>query len=198
MRSLIVLAASSLVLISCNNNKQEPQSFWQQQKDKFKHQQKTIFVSDSVLRSEFASLKMMIHPMFDSLFYGPVYLYSWQERDGTKTEFTVVEDNDERGLTLFYFILDKNDKPLSVTQIAGAGREADMLFETSSKFISHDTIINYGSITKWYDLEARKPEPHPKGDTTFTWFIIGTDGKVTEKIFKEVKALDYDKFIQAD
>ena len=135
----------------------------------------------------------MKHPLFDSIFPSdPVYLYSWQDQDETKTEFTVIKDDGELGLKIFYFILDKNEKPLSITEIAGKGSDYLYWFETRSRFISKDTMLNIGSITMWYDLNKRKQLDSTKGDSTFSYFIISTAGKMTEKVFKEVKDLHFE------
>lgn len=196
MRVLILLTAIGIVITSCNNNKQKPQSFWQQQKDKFKYKQKNEFVSDSFLYKEYTTLTRMRHPLFDSLFSNqPVYLYSWQDRDETKTEFTIVKDAGELGLKMFYVILDKDDKPLSITQIAGTGFEGGYIFETNSKWISRDTMLSLGAITELFGAHIGNRDSILKGDTTFSYFIVDHNGQVTEKIFKEIKALDFDKIM---
>jgi hypothetical protein len=96
------------------------------------------------------------------------------------------------GLKIFYFILDKSDKPISVTQIGGKGSEAFYWFETRSRFINNDTILNIGAITKFYDNIKRQMMKKTIGDTTFTYLIIDNTGKVTEKVFKEVKDLHFE------
>ena len=129
--------------------------------------------------------------MFDSIIGAPGYLYSWQDRDSIKNEFTIILDDGELGLKIFYFILSKNDSLLSWKQIGGKGSEGGYWFETRSKFLSNDTLLNIGAITQWLDFDKQKNMEKTKGDTTFTYFIIQSDGKVTEKIFKEVKDLHF-------
>jgi hypothetical protein len=192
MRSWIILACLSLYAISCNNKKDQPRSFWEQQKDKFKYKQKNEFASDSSLFKEYTTLTRMRHPLFDSLFHGPAYLYSWQERDGTKTEFTIIKDAGELGLKMFYFILDKNDKLLSVTQVSNVGYEGGYIFETNSKWISRDTMLNIGATTELFSSDINNRDSILKGDTTLSYFIVDRNGQVTKKKFKEVKALDFD------
>lgn len=130
--------------------------------------------------------------MFDSIIGNTGYLYSWQDRDTTKNEFTIINDDGELGLKIFYFILDKKDSLLSWTQIGGKGSEGGYWFETRSKFISRDTLLNIGAITQWLDFDKQKKMEKTKGDTTFSYLTIDRNGKVTEKVFKEVKDLNFD------
>jgi hypothetical protein len=145
-----------------------------------------------VLRTDYKNLKTNSHPLFDQIVSNPVYLYSWQKRDPTKNEFTIIKDDGELGLKIFYFILDKKDSLISSTQIAGRGGEGGYWFETRSKFLSRDTLLNIGAITQWYDHDGQQKMIKPKGDTTFSYFLIGRNGKVTEKVFKEVKDLNFE------
>lgn len=123
--------------------------------------------------------------------YTPVYLYSWQERDITKNEFTVIIDKGEHSLSIIYFILDKNDNLLSRTQIAGKGSEGDYWFETRSRFINKDIILNIGAITQWFDYEKRQEMEKTKGDSTFSHFYIDSLGIITEKEIKKVVELNF-------
>jgi hypothetical protein len=168
-------------------------SFWETQKTNFKYQNKKEFVSDSLLWADFNAnnFKKLKHSMLDSVIGGPGYLYSWLDRDTTKTEFTIIKDDGELGLKLFYFILDKEDSLLSWTQIGGKGSEGGYWFETRSKFISHDTLLNIGAITQWLDFDKKQKLEKTKGDTTFSYLTIDSNGKVTEKVFKEVKDLNF-------
>jgi len=182
-----------LCFISCNSQTKKTYSFWVTQKTNFKYQDKKEFASDSILRADLESnsFKKLKHPMFDSIIGAPGYLYSWQDRDSIKNEFTIILDDGELGLKIFYFILSKNDSLLSWKQIGGKGSEGGYWFETRSKFLSNDTLLNIGAITQWLDFDKQKNMEKTKGDTTFTYFIIQSDGKVTEKIFKEVKDLHF-------
>jgi hypothetical protein len=47
-------------------------------------------------------------------------------------------------------------------------------------------MLNIGSTTQLLGLKI------PKGDTTFSYLVIDTSGKITEKIFKEVKDLHFE------
>jgi len=142
---------------------------------------------------EAKTFKKIRHPLFDSIIGNPGYLYSWQDRDITKNEFTIINDDGELGLKFFYFILDKKDSLLSWTQIGGKGSEGGYWFETRSKFISRDTILNIGAITQWMDFDKNQKMEKTKGDTTFSYLIIDSSGKVIEKVFKEVKDLHFEK-----
>ena len=151
-------------------------------------------MSDSTLRADFKAnaFEKIRHPLFDSIIGDPGYLYSWQDRDTTKNEFTIINDDGELGLKIFYFILDKKDSLLSWTQIGGKGSEGGYWFETRSKFISHDTILNIGAITQWLDFDKQQKMEKTKGDTTFSYLTIDSKGKVTEKVFKEVNDLHFE------
>lgn len=131
--------------------------------------------------------------MFDSIIGDPGYLYSWQDRDTTKNEFAIINDDGELGLKIFYFILDKQDSLLSWTQIGGKGSEGGYWFETRSKFINADTLLNIGAITQWLDFDKKERMTKTKGDSTFSYLIIDKGGKVTAKVFREVKELNFDK-----
>lgn len=131
--------------------------------------------------------------MLDSIIGSSGYLYSWQDRDITKNEFAVIDDDGELGLKLFYFILDKKDNLLSWRQVAGKGSEGGYWLETRSKFISPDTLLSIGAITQWLDFDKKQQMTKTIGDSTFSYLIIDKAGKVTEKIFKEVKDLNFDQ-----
>lgn len=182
-----------LLFISCYGLTKK-NSFWETQKTNFKYQNKKEFVSDSLLWADFEanSFKKLSHPMFDSIIGHPGYLYSWQNRDTTKNEFTIINDDGELGLKIFYFILDKKDSLLSWKQIGGKGIEGGYWFETRSKFITPDTLLNIGAITQWLDFDKKEVMTKTKGDSTFSYLIIDKTGKVTEKVFREVKDLNFD------
>ena len=188
----LVTSLIILCLFSCTNLIKNQSSFWETQKGNFKYHSKNQFVSDSILRADYKTLKKFKHPLFDSITGNQVYLYSWQERDKTKNEFTVINDDGELGLKVYYFILDKKDSLLSWTQIAGKGIEGGYSFETRSKFISNDTILNIGAITQLWDFDKQKRMEKTKGDTTFSYMTIDSEEKVTEKLFKEVKNLHFE------
>ncbi|MGZ8537778.1 MAG: hypothetical protein ACXWV9_05900, partial [Flavisolibacter sp.] len=89
--------------------------------------------------------------MFINIANTPLYLYSWQNRDKKNNEFTIIKDDGEHGLKIIYFILDKKDSLISSTQIAGRGGEGGFLFETRSKFLSKDSLLNISSATWMHD-----------------------------------------------
>ncbi len=187
------IATIILFIISCNMLKGKNHSYWGTQKNKFKHRNLSEFVSDSLLRTNIKSCYSQWHKSLDSISSNKkVYLYSWQDRDTTKNEFTVVHDRGELGLNIYYLIFDKNDKLLSMTDLAGAGNEGGYIFETRSKFINRDSIFQIRAITQWLDFERGEKMDKPIGDSTFLSLTIDDTGKVTEKILKEVKELNYD------
>jgi len=190
MRFLTLLIFLSF--LGCRSFPKNQSSYWETQKGNFKYQNKIKFESDSILRADQKTLKKFNHPLFNSTIGNSVYLYSWQDRDKSKSEFTVIDDRGERGLAIHYYILNKWDSLLSCTQIAGKGLEGGYSFETSSKFVSHDTILNIGAITQLWNFDKQMKMEKPKGDTTFSYMIIDSKGNVTEKLFKEVKDLNYE------
>lgn len=191
MRSSIYII--TILFLSCNSSTSLKSSYWENKKDDFKYLNKKEFISDSTLEAELESLKLISHPIFDTTLEDKVYLYSWQDRDKSKIEFTVVHDEGELGLKIWYFILDKDSNLISWTQVGGKGSEFGFTFETRSTFKNTDTLINIGSTTQWIDFAKLKKMEKTMGDTTFSYLIIDSRGKVTESIFKKVKELDFGK-----
>ena len=191
MRSSIYII--TILFLSCNSSTSLKSSYWENKKDDFKYLNKKEFISDSTLEAELESLKLISHPIFDTTLEDKVYLYSWQDRDKSKIEFTVVHDEGELGLKIWYFILDKDSNLISWTQVGGKGSEFGFTFETRSTFKNTDTLINIGSTTQWIDFAKLKKMEKTIGDTTFSYLIIDSRGKVTKSIFKKVKELDFGK-----
>ncbi|HMR89518.1 MAG TPA: hypothetical protein PKD51_15265 [Saprospiraceae bacterium] len=191
MRSSIYII--TILFLSCNSSTSLKSSFWENKKDDFKYLNKKEFISDSTLEAEIKSLKIVSHQLFDTTLEDKVYLYSWQDRDKSKIEFTVVHDEGELGLKIFYFILDKNDNLISWTQIGGKGSEYGFTFETRSTFKNTDTLINIGATTQWLDFAKLTKLEKTMGDSTFSYLIIDSSGKVTNNIFKKVKELNFGK-----
>jgi hypothetical protein len=178
-----------LLFLSCYTLTKDT-SFWERKKKDFKYLNKKEFISDSTLRAEIKNFNTSRHPLFDSLLGDKVYLYSWQDRDKSKNEFTVVKDDGELGLKIFYFILDNEDNLISWKQIAGKGSEGIYWFETRTTIRNHDTLINIGAITQWYDPDKQMKMKNTKGDSTFSYLVIDSKGKITESIFREVKDIN--------
>lgn len=121
-------------------------SYWNSQKDQFKYLNKTEFRSDSALRAELPSLKMVDDSLFRKILKRPVYLYSWQERSKVTNEFTVVVDGVDWGLHTYYFVLDKRDSLICYKYIAGMYGEGDAWYEESAKFVRKDTIAMFRTL----------------------------------------------------
>lgn len=186
----IIILSIILIAISCNMLKDKGTSYWESKKNNFKHRNLNEFISDSILRTELKSYYKMRHKSIDSLFASQkIYLYSWQNRDSTKDEFTVVEDNGELGLSIYYLIFEKNGKLVSVLNLAGAGDEGGYIFERKSKFISKDTILHISAITQWLRPDGKLKKTI--GDSTFSYLIIDDKSKVTTQVLKKVKELNY-------
>lgn len=152
MRLTIVI--SFIFLISCNSS-ESPTSYWAAQKNRFSYQNKTEFGNDRAIQADFKRLKKSNHAIFDTLVPDGVYLYSWQERDPTKNEFTVVSDDGRYGWRLFYVILDKNDKLISAERIAEKQIEGNLWFVKKAWFASKDTIRTLRSLAEGYDIKTR-------------------------------------------
>lgn len=205
MRNILLLTIMGLLGLGCSNIKSDDNSYWHQQKDKFKYHNLKEFAIDSIIENEVKNktLPLLDYRVLDNLSIKiphlnvPYYLYSWQHRDSSTNEFTIIEDLDEHGIAIQYLIMDKKDSLLSITPIASFGSEAGIRGEVRSKFISNDTVLNIRSITCFYNQKR----PHnkldrPIGDSTFSYFIIHRDGKIVEKIFKDVKELHYDSVFE--
>jgi hypothetical protein len=188
----VVMTVLIILFASCNTLNLKKTSYWASQKGNFKYTDLTVFVSDSNLRQDIKKCYKVKHKSIDSVVSPDgVYLYSWQNRDTLTNEFTVIEDEGERGLDIIYVIMDKNDNLLSVTELAGKGLESNIIYEIRSRFISRDSIVQIQSITQTWDMEKRKEMDKFAGDSTFVNLIIGKGGKISEKIFKQVTDLNY-------
>gem|GEM_PF-1460491 len=157
---------------------------------KFKYENVNYFIFDSSLLESYKLLPVSNHPTIKRMLAGRVYLYSWQTRDSTTKEFTVIEDNGETGMTIYYFILDKSDNIISHQRLAGIGREGTYLFETSTKIYNKDTMLGQSSTTEWWDLSQNQKLEPTKGDTLFFYSIINSDNHFVEVNYLETKTLD--------
>ena len=137
------------------------------------------------------TMRRLKHKSIDSIFSKKVYLYSWEVSSVSENRFTVVLDDGELGLKIYYLILDKQDQLISATQLAGQSKEAYYIFETSSKVISEDSIWKTESVTQWMDPITGATVIRPKGDTTWSWIVIDSGGKVSESLVRETKSLNY-------
>lgn len=167
----LLLSAISIVLFVSCNAPTSPFSYWAGQKENFKYRNKIEFRSDSALQSDLPHLKKITHPLFEKINAKDVFLYSWQERDVTKNEFTVIKDNGEYGLSTYYFVLDKKDSLVSFEEIAGKENEGNYWFEKSANFSGKDTIFTFRSLAQGYDIETQKEfAPYP-GPRTYIVFM---------------------------
>lgn len=188
---VVVLA---LIFVGCKEKTAEAPSFWEAKKDSFPMQNLKDFVSDSTLSANYKNFPTAISATIDSLYSNPkAYLYSWQERDPSKNEFTVVVDDGEHGNKIYYLIFSKEDSLISSTQIAGKGSEGGYWFEIRSHFIAADTLSQIGAITKWLDFETFKPMNDSKGDSTFSYLIFDRLGQVKEIEVSRKFELDFEK-----
>jgi hypothetical protein len=182
-----------LAMISCRSGPAGRTSYWEAQKEAFKYRDKRAFVADSILEQDMKTLRLVSHPVFRNIGTGAAYLYSWQNRDAAINEFAVIRDDRkfEHGLKIYYLTLSKDGRLISATHIANRGEEGGYSFETTSRFINRDTMLQASSITEWYDPEKDRPREPPIGDTTFSWIVIDSAGRVQEHVFRKARALHY-------
>lgn len=148
LHQIAAIVVMMYVLTNCNILKVKGDSYWESQRDNFKYSNLKSFISDSILKENVKSCYKVRHKSLDGVFSsGKVYLYSWQSRDSTKNEFTVVKDEGELGLDIIYIIMDKDDNLISTTELAGRGREGGYIFEIRSEFIATDSILQIRSTT---------------------------------------------------
>lgn len=172
-------------------NENRNKTYWGIQKNKFKYENLNTFFFDSNLISSYKQLTPSVDPFLTNKLSGKIYLYSWQNRNDTTDEFTVIEDNGEQGLKIYYIIFDKNNTLISYNSIGGIGREGIFIFEHSSEIKNKDSLLTKSSITQWWDLENNKKMENPKGDTIFSYLLIDSNQQFKEVKFKESKSLNY-------
>jgi hypothetical protein len=172
MRLLTIIML--VVLVGCKSPT-SPSSYWESQKGNFRYLNKNEFVSDNTLRADLRNLKMSSHPIFRQVTDTAVYLYSWQERDSTKNEFTVIDDEGEYGLNIYYYILDKKDSLISYEWIAGRDSEGEEGFMKRSMLAGKDTILTLRYSASGYDPVTKKKFVPDRSDSSRRAFenIIG-------------------------
>ncbi len=180
-------AVTFLWLISaCSNPRPARLSYWESMKDSFPLRNVQKFASDSTLEANYKTYPKIKNSLLDSVISREnIYLYSWQERDTSKNEFTVLLDDGELGLKLFYLVFTKHDSLLSYTQLSGSGGEAGTRYETRSHFLSKDTLFQVGTITQFYNHAG--PGPQMASDSTFSRLYFDKSGKVIEEIIPAPK-----------
>lgn len=107
-------------LFSCNDSTKLV-SYWEGQKSSFKYRNKIhFFINEEIQHglNSFKKVNLQVERGIDS-----VYLYSWQERDSSKNEFTFIALEGESGPAIFYVIMDKKDSLLSSIRLAGINNE---------------------------------------------------------------------------
>ena len=184
----VYFAIIGINLFGCSSIQTNRYSFWESQKDKFRFQHRKEFTSDSSLRIELAQCNAVRHRCIDTIFSSKkVFLFSWQKRIPTTNEFTVIIDDGELGLTIFYIVCNKSDEVLSVFPVAGAGNEAGFIYETRSRFTARDSILQVTSATQWLANQVKLSKT--RGDSTFLSITLDSMGIMREHIIKEVKEL---------
>jgi len=183
---------ASLILfafISCNGYKNESSSKTLLKAEGFHFRNLNSFIIDSLLWKSYytdknngLNLKKVTAKDVDSAFlHNDLYLYSWQQRNSTFTEYTVLSDNGDPGLSIHYLIFDKKGKLVSNAKVAGLGKDAGgPQYETRSYFKGLDTLVLTRAETMLVDYKTLEPLKHSKGDTAIYNMIIGKDGAIKE------------------
>lgn len=115
---------------------------------------------------------------YDSI-YEKDYLYSWQERDTNFIEVAILSQITSNWCTeINYFIYDKSGKHIDNFVACSYCGDGGRSFESYGKFIDNRTYekICVESEVGWYDNTGGR-----EGDSTILHYIIGKNGKVTEK-----------------
>lgn len=133
----IILLLIIMELFGCNNST-GVDSYWESQRGDFKYRNKTEFFIDTEMKNDlsvFKKVKLPLEKWIDS-----VYLYSWQERDPSKNEFTVIGLEGKYGPALFYVIMDKKDSLISSFRMAGTDDEGNGTQILGTVFFAKDSF----------------------------------------------------------
>src|SRR6185436_7207164 len=82
-----------LIVFGCQNNSSDKikTSYWLSMKDSFQFKNLNNFSCDSILRMNYEKYHKIKTSLLDSIISkDDLYLYSWQERDTSKNEFTIL------------------------------------------------------------------------------------------------------------
>jgi hypothetical protein len=199
MRFIYLLLFTGIIF-SCQSNSADKENVvsFLRLKDSFAMKNLTTFVMDSSLRNQYKTFNQIKLSQIDSTLEPVdyprdlgtvVYLYSWQERDSLLTEFTTVIDKGEFGLRIVYFVLDKNAKVISSTEVAGIAGEGGVRYEIRSSFIARDTLSVIHAASTDDDKNGTKSNRR-KGDSTFYNIIFFKNGKTLESKIREKKELN--------
>jgi hypothetical protein len=173
-----ILITVILGILSCNHLTADKLSYWETQKNDFKYRNKTEFVANNEVRynlKTFKKISLHLLPWIDT-----VYLYSWQDRDPTKNEFTVIGNEGKYGLSVFYLIFNKKDSLISSTRIAGANDQGDYWINFRSVFFSKDSLYVINTYTKNpYSDVFPKDKPQTSDSTLH---VIEKDGNISVNI----------------
>lgn len=177
---------TALLLWSCDYSKigqTEQTSMWLNLKDSFAIKNVTEFKLDKGFH--YGAFHDISCKLIDSTLpdqWCKAYLYSWQERDSSLIEFTVVVQEEDRGIQIIYYVFNKQDSLVSATPVAW-GNISDLAFTGSSKFISKDTLRSTIAST-FYERNGST-----KGDTSIIEIAFNKSGKTSKKTISEKKEL---------
>ena len=177
------------ILWSCNRSQGdqiETASRWTKLKDSFAIKNATEFKLEKGFRyKDFHTISCKLFDSTMSDQWCKTYLYSWQERDSSFIEFTVIMQQEDRGVQIVYYVFNHKDSLISATPVA-SGNVSDLEFKMWSAFTSADTLRSTSSVT------SHERNGMTKGDTSVFEIIFDEYGKTTEKTISEKKELKLD------
>jgi hypothetical protein len=144
------------------------------------------FVIDSLLVKSIKSYPEVKYSILkNTLGKGKYYLYSWQNEDSIKDEFTIIHDETlyELGFSVYYFVTNKKGEIISHTIVAGKASEGGKLYEVYTKVINSNTLLRTEAITEKNSTESLKKN-RLLGDTSFSKIIVNRNGEI---IINEIK-----------
>ncbi len=186
---VVIYAITILILWSCNHSQGdqiESTSRWAKLKDSFAIKKATEFNIDKGFR--YKNFHTISCKLFDSTLsdqWSKAYLYSWQERDPSFIEFTLVVQQEDRGVQIVYYVFNQKDSLISATPVA-SGNVSDLAFNMWSKFMATDTLQSTSAITL-YERNGMT-----NGDTSVFEIVFDKHGKTIKKTITEKKELKFD------
>lgn len=161
-------------------------SKWLTLKDSFAKKDLTEFKLDNNL--DYESFHKISNRLLDSSKsdqWNKIYLYSWQQRDSSFTEFTTIIKEEDRGVRIMYYVFDKKDSLISATPVAWINVE-QYKFDTWSRFKSKNILVSTRTMT----LPTKSEKTI--ADTSIVEIVFNKNGSVSEKKIYEKKELKLD------
>ncbi len=119
--------------------------------------------------------------------YDRDYLFSWQNRDSNFIEFTILtQDESDYCSNITYCICDKAGKAIDKFVASSSCGDGGWVFVAFGKFIDNRTYEKLCIESEMAGTDTLDNKDFHEGDSTLIHFIIGANGKVTQKeIYKK-------------